>query len=305
MKYIAALLVAISMSFAACSDIDDYQEKKSSGAGDGQYMEEMSSELDDSAVIATVAGQSITINQVLTSLSNYDPNRRELFLTSPLQVQNYLKSYLTSELLYRQAIKENLGKRPDIQKRLFAFRKDLFVRTLGQEKIPMQVSPDIVKKYIDDNADTLQEVRVSQVFFRADPPTPEGKKDTIMRAQEAHKKLQGGADFAAVVAEYSDDRRSKRSGGDIGYVGKTKFSEDVTMKLFAMKEGEVSEPIELLRGYVIMKVTEAPHTPAVEKIKGRVEITLRKEIFNDYVESLKADFDVKVMDDKIAEITGK
>lgn len=308
MKYIFILLISFSAISIACSDVEEHKGTEGSSSTQVSQTEEYvtagSSEMDDSAVIAMIGNDSVTINQVLTSLSIYDPTRRELFLTKPLQVQNYLNSYLTSELLYRQAIKEGLGNRPEMQKRLHAFRKELFVRTLGQEKIPAQVSPEQIKQYIDDNTESLTEVRLSHIFFRADPPTGEGKEKAKEKAEAAHARLLAGEDFEALVDELTDDTRSKRNKGDIGYVNKAKYSEEISGKIFAMKAGEVSEPLELLRGYSIVKVAEAAHVPPVERIRSKVEIAARKQIFQAYVSSLRTDMQVKILDDKIEEITG-
>lgn len=305
MKYIFILLISFSAISLACSDVEEHKGSSSSEMSQTEeYVISNSSEMDDSTVIAMIGNDSVTINQVLTSLSIYDPTRRELFLTKPLQVQNYLNSYITSELLYRQAIKDGLGNRPEIQKKLHAFRKELFVRTLGQEIIPALVSPEQVKQYIDDNAESLTEVRLSHIFFRADPPTGAGKEKAKEKAEAAHARLLAGESFEALVDELTDDPRSKRNKGDIGYINKAKYPEDISKKIFAMKSGEISEPLELLRGYSIVKIAEPAHVPPTERIKSKVEIAARKQIFQAYVDGLRTDMQVKVLDDKIEEITG-
>lgn len=66
--------------------------------------------------------------------------------------------------------------------------------------------------------------------------------ETAEKATEALAKLEGGADFAKVAKEYSDDEATKNGGGDFGVVdvSNRNVSQRTVDTLLGLKEGEYS-----------------------------------------------------------------
>ncbi|MEM9877582.1 MAG: peptidylprolyl isomerase [Myxococcota bacterium] len=88
---------------------------------------------------------------------------------------------------------------------------------------------------------------------------PEGversRAEARVRATECLVKLRGGADFTEMVEAYSDEPGAAERGGDLGM-----FSRDVMVKPFAdaafgLKVGEVSELVETVFGFHLIKRT--------------------------------------------------
>jgi len=76
------------------------------------------------------------------------------------------------------------------------------------------------------------------------------------RIQEAKKKLEGGADFAAVVREYSDDTASKTQGGDLGYFGRNRMVKEFEDAAFSAQPGKLVGPVKSSFGYHLIEVTD-------------------------------------------------
>ncbi|PID32146.1 hypothetical protein CR970_02070 [Candidatus Saccharibacteria bacterium] len=113
------------------------------------------------------------------------------------------------------------------------------------------------------------------------------KLDTtaMPRAQEALAKLQSGADFAAVAAEYSEDGNTKDNGGEYGYPlerSNRNLDAQTTQVLFSMEPGQHSEIIGVGDGLEIVKNIER----SGERIRA-AHIFFRYEPISTYIDDLK------------------
>lgn len=76
------------------------------------------------------------------------------------------------------------------------------------------------------------------------------------RAEALRTKIANGTDFAALAAAESQDPGSKGKGGDLGWVKRGQMVERFEQALFALKQGEVSEPVETEFGWHLIRLDE-------------------------------------------------
>ncbi|MFL6203657.1 MAG: peptidylprolyl isomerase [Thermoanaerobaculia bacterium] len=76
------------------------------------------------------------------------------------------------------------------------------------------------------------------------------------RIGEAMKRIQGGADFAAVAKEVSDDTASKESGGDLGYFGRNRMVKEFEDAAFGAQPGKLVGPVKSSFGYHLIEVLD-------------------------------------------------
>ena len=100
------------------------------------------------------------------------------------------------------------------------------------------------------------------------------------RADEVLKKVQGGADFASLASQYSDDPGSKRNGGMLPAFGHGMMVPEFEKAAFALKPGQVSGLVKTQFGYHIIKVEGAKYAlpPDFEKKRSeyRAQILLQR-----------------------------
>ena len=99
----------------------------------------------------------------------------------------------------------------------------------------------------------------------ADAATAEAAKARIMAIR---KTIESGADFAKVAKEDSQDPGSAAQGGDLGFIEKGLMDPAFDQAAFALKQGQLSEPVRTRFGYHLIQVTKID--PA--KVKPLAEV---------------------------------
>ena len=91
----------------------------------------------------------------------------------------------------------------------------------------------------------------------------------------------------------SDDDSSKSKGGDLGVWGMTDNVPDALRTgVLALKEGEVSDPIQQPGGYWIVKAVEVTYTPLAD-LKDAIFSQLKQEKANKFLDDLYKSINVE------------
>ncbi|MFC5602390.1 peptidylprolyl isomerase [Sporosarcina koreensis] len=123
--------------------------------------------------------------------------------------------------------------------------------------------------------------------------------DDEKTANEVLKKLKDGGDFAELAKEYSTEPVAQQTGGDLGWFGPGKMVQEFEDAVYALKKGEISEPVKTSFGYHIIELLEtrkAETDKSEEEIKAEIEDGLKRVQFEEKLQELikAADVDIKV-----------
>ena len=138
---------------------------------------------------------------------------------------------------------------------------------VGEVSEPIR-SPDgfhIVKvnDYREERQVVVQEYHARHIMIETNElVTPRVAMDRIMSIKE---QLNGGADFATLAKENSDDPTSANIGGDMGWFPPEAYGDRVHQTLMALKEGETSEPFQTMAGWHIMELLATRETDRTEE----------------------------------------
>jgi len=128
--------------------------------------------------------------------------------------------------------------------------------------------------------------RASHILVEVtDEVSEEQALETITAARQ---RLEEGEAFAQVVDDVSDDIGTAATGGDLGYSVQGSFDPAFDEALFALEQGEVSEPVRTSFGYHLIKLTDvaAPELPSLESMREGLEAELKAEqVERQYVEA--------------------
>lgn len=120
-------------------------------------------------------------------------------------------------------------------------------------------------------------------------------KAALEKIKAIQARIKAGESFAALAKTESDDVGSATVGGDLGLNGKGVFSAPFEQSMFALGEGEVSEPVRTEFGYHLIKVTSisSKQIPSFAEMKYKLtDDILDQKVEAIYVERLELMADV-------------
>ncbi|QNP41045.1 peptidylprolyl isomerase [Lysobacter solisilvae (ex Woo and Kim 2020)] len=141
------------------------------------------------------------------------------------------------------------------------------------------------KKQFVEQEQRLASHILIQVAEDADAAT---KKAAEAKARQIDAQAKApGADFAALARANSDDPGSKDAGGDLGWNAKGVMVPEFDKVLFALKPGEISEPVKTSFGWHIIQLREVKSAQQQdfalvrEKLLREESEAVRERAFND------------------------
>jgi peptidyl-prolyl cis-trans isomerase D len=161
----------------------------------------------------------------------------------------------------------------------------------------ISVTPEDLEAWYKQNQSRYVEAekrRAQHILIAVD-----GKKDAaaeaaaLAKAQQVLKEARGGGDFGALAKKYSQDPGSARSGGDLGWALRGAYVQAFADKLFAMKPGEISDPVKTQFGYHIIKLSDVQpeHARTLSDAREQIEADYRRDraadLFGDRQEQLQ------------------
>ena len=241
-------------------------------------------ERDDSPVLVTVNGKKLTRSDFDVLL----PEEYQSILTAR-ERRDYLDRWITTQLLYDEAMASGLGVPPDIEARLEQYKMDLVADHLLQTVIERRavVTDDDVLAYYNAHKDEyLKEYRVSHILVNT-------REDA-----EKVKSLLSSKSFTYLVRRYSTDKHA-RAGGDLGYLSKGNMVPEFESVVFGMKVGEISDVIESEFGYHIIKIMDIrdarvklEYLDVAEDIANILTMRKRQAVYDSLVTTLREHADI-------------
>ncbi|MDZ7838968.1 MAG: peptidylprolyl isomerase [Actinomycetota bacterium] len=130
----------------------------------------------------------------------------------------------------------------------------------------IEVSEEEARDFYEQNKQDLflvpEKIEVSHILARFEleegqtEVTEEAKQSAMDKIEFVQQKLEEGRSFEEVAIEYSDDTASAENKGELGYISRGEMLEEFENAAFALQIGEVSDIVETVYGYHILKVTD-------------------------------------------------
>ena len=145
----------------------------------------------------------------------------------------------------------------------------------------IQVSDDKLReRYEKDKASYIapERRRGRHILITVDDKTTDAQASA--QAKQLYERIKGGADFAALAKEFSKDSSSAQEGGDLNWSTREAMDKTLGDRLFAMKEGELSEPVKTQYGYHVLRLDgiQVSGGKSFEDVRAELGAAMRTEL---------------------------
>ena len=192
---------------------------------------------------------------------------KELGITGETELVNRLNEIRKQ---YNLATMEDLEKAAKEQGVSFEdFKANIRNQIVTQEVMRDQVgrkiapTPGEVQRYFEAHKQEYaqpESVKLGEILVSTGTQPEDEKKlaDAKAKADDIEARLHAGGDFTQLARSFSDGTTAAE-GGDLGQYKKGQLDPVFEQKTFALKTGDVTDPIRTKQGYVILKVIQ--HVP--------------------------------------------
>lgn len=249
----------------------------------------------DALIEESIDDQLAPMKAFLTAEQINEQRKRALEpFRSPQAKQEFLQSWLAQEILYRQALDQQLGEKPEVKRLVHSLTRQALSRQMLDEQLAskIHVTETDVQTYYAANKDKYVEpagARISHILV----------KDRE-EADELLKLIREGADFGELAKGSSLDSATKQTGGKIAeevrpgsYVPGVGEAGDLNTAIF---ETDVPKVLDRLfsteKGWEIVRVDQKrpPRQKSFDEVRQQVtmEWVRRKseEVQRDYLKEM-------------------
>jgi peptidyl-prolyl cis-trans isomerase C len=213
---------------------------------------------------------------------------------SPQAKQEFLQGWLAQEILYRQALREELSDKPEVKRLVHDLMRGALSQQLMNEQLASRIhitDTDLQTYYTANKDQYVEPVRAKVRHIRVSDQE---------RANAVLNGIKKGEDFTELAKQSSEDESAKAGGGLIqGDVAKGSSipgigdSNEINEAIFAANAPAVLEkPFKTDKGWEVIKVEEkkASRQKSFDEVRQQVTMQLlrqkREEVQREYIREM-------------------
>jgi peptidyl-prolyl cis-trans isomerase C len=247
---------------------------------------ELPDDIPDTAVVAECGGQTslpLTMGDVRKYIAVLPPESQPQAKRDP---KTWIQSWCRMVQMAHMAEADKLDQQSPVKEQLAFQRMLLMAQAEMQDKLNnTQVeSPDIAQRY-DETKEKYKQVKVNAIYiaFGEKGLTETGAK---AKAEKLLAEIRGGADFAKLARENSDDETSKAKDGYFATLSPSDNIPDaLRAAVFQLKQGETSEPVRQPNGFYLLRAEDISYKPLSE-VRDQIFSELKQQKFQEWLNGM-------------------
>ncbi len=234
------------------------------------------------AVILKVDGTEIKKAQVMTAWNSMFPKDRapDFDTIQPNIRDNVLRGVATEQLIYKKAAASGIEDSPEFKAKLDMVKQKIITQTFLEKEANSRVSEADIRKRLDAENAKLKDKKQAH----ARHILVKSKEE----AQDIIKKIKAGSSFEELAKKLSVDTGSGLKGGDLGFFTADAMVPEFSKAVFAMKIGQISDPVETSFGWHVIKLEELKPVALMtfEAAKESIGNELKSKALETYVDEV-------------------
>ena len=248
--------------------------------------------LPDDAVIAIFDdGSKMTMGEFRQIYAILPPANQQAALHNR---KSFLEQWGLGRKLARMAEVEKLDQQSPAKEALAYSRMTIMMQAkMNEAMTSITVAPADVQSGYDANKERYKQAKVKAIYiaFSSAPASQAdssgkkmlGEEEAKAKAEKLLAQIRGGADFAKLALENSDDETSRVKNGDFGLMRRADNIPDaIRSAVFALKPGETSEPLRQPNGFYLLRAEEVGYQPLAE-VRNQIYSDLQMQRMNQWM----------------------
>jgi peptidyl-prolyl cis-trans isomerase C len=255
----------------------------------------------DTVVATYEDGRKLTAGELNGFLAVMPPNMQQAALKDRRAfVQQFAMMHRLSEMAEKAKLDQQSPTREALA---FNHMYLLMNAQLHEVLTSIDIAPAEVQSFYDANKQRFTQVKVKALYipFSADQAKAGANEPKHLSEAEALAKIAslrtavvGGANFVKLVHENSGDPTSAAKDGDFGTLRSTDNLPDaIRAAVFALKPGEISEPVKQPTGFYLFRAEEVSPQPLAE-VHDEIVNQVKQAHFNQWMDDVKAGLNFKI-----------
>jgi peptidyl-prolyl cis-trans isomerase C len=257
---------------------------------------------DPNAVVITVGDHKITASQFLEMTKALNPQMQDA-ARGPGRRQ-FAQNLVELSLLTQAAVKAGIDQQPEAREKIEFFRENVLAQAMFEDlQKTVAISDAEIQAYYDKHKSEYETLTARHILIRmkgSPVPAAPGKAELSddeakAKAASIRKRIVGGEDFAKIAKEESDDTSSGEKGGDLGEFKHGMMVPPFETAAFAMKVGDISEPVQTPFGYHVIHL-QSRVVKSLADVKADILAQLRPEKAREAVSAMLNKTKVEISD---------
>lgn len=233
-------------------------------------------------VVLKVDGAEIKKSQVVAAWNSMFPKDRapNFDTIQPNIRDNVLRGVATEQLIYKKAVASGVENSPEYNAKIEQIKQKLITQTFLEKEANSKVTDADIRKRLDEENAKLKDKKQAHARHIL--------VKTKEEALDVAKKIKAGESFDALAKKLSIDTGSGAKGGDLGFFTADAMVPEFSKAVFAMKAGQVSDPVATSFGWHVIKLEEVKPVPPLtyEATKDQIGNELKGKALESYVDGL-------------------